>query len=157
MKLAIVRHGKAEHDSVTGLDRDRELTVQGERQAVWLGEALLAEGFGGSLVLSSEAARAIATAELLCKGIDSEPQRVQLLMLGSPVAGLIPLIEQHHEEPRLIVVGHNPPMSELASLLVSGFGGYGVQLKTGTAAVVELPELTAPGTGRLIELLRLDS
>ena len=157
MKLAIVRHGKAEHDSVTGLDRDRELTPLGEQQAAWLGEALFGAGFDGCRVLSSAAARAWATARLLGAGLKSEPVEVSPLMLGSPAAGLVPLIESFSEEPRLVIVGHNPPMSEIASLLVYGFGHCSIQLRTGTAAVVDLPELTKPATGRLIDLLRLDS
>ena len=58
-----------------------------------------------------------------------------------------------------MIVGHNPPMSEIASLLVTtGFGHCSIQLRTGTAAaVVDLPELTKPATGRLVDLLRLDS
>jgi len=156
MKLVIVRHGKAEHDSITGMDRDRKLSALGERQALWLGEALKIDGFGDSMVLSSRAERAIATARLLCRGLGSKPCEVDSLMLGGPVAGLVPLIENFQAEEQLIVVGHNPPMSELASLLVSGAGRCTVQLRTGTAAVVDLPELASPGTGRLIDLLRLN-
>jgi phosphohistidine phosphatase len=156
MKLVIVRHGKAEHDSVTGSDKDRKLTAFGERQGLWLGESLLTAGFEGCMVLSSGAERAITTAMLLCQGLGGEPQRVEPLMLGSPTAGLLPMIERYSTQHQLIFVGHNPPMSELTSLLVSGFGHCSVELRTGAAAIVDLPELAKAGSGRLLDILRLD-
>ena len=138
------------------MDRDRKLSAFGERQALWLGETLKTAGFGECRVLSSRAERAITTARLLCLGLGSDPNEADPLMLGASMAGLLPMLEEFWADEQLIFVGHNPPMSELASLLVSGFGHCTVQLRTGTAAVVDLPELASPGTGRLIDILRLD-
>lgn len=154
MELVIVRHGKAERDSFSGRDEDRELTTRGRNQASWLGETLSEAGFAGSVVLSSRAARAIQTATLLAEGLGSPVEEVEALMLGSQISDVLPLVESH-ESGRLLLVGHNPMMSLLASLLTTGVGYCDTQLRTGSAALIEIDELV-PGSGTLRDLIRMD-
>ena len=154
MELVIVRHGKAERDSFSGRDEDRELTGRGRNQASWLGTSLSDAGFGGSLVLSSRAARAIQTASLLAEGLGSSVEEVDALMLGGQLSDVLPLVESH-DSGSLVLVGHNPMVSLLASLLTNGVGHCNIQLRTGSAALIEIGDLV-PGAGTLRELLRMD-
>lgn len=154
MELVIVRHGKAERDSFSGRDEDRELTTRGRKQASWLGESLSQAGFSGSLVLSSRAARAIQTASLLAEGLGSPVQEAEALMLGGQISDVLPLVETH-DSGSLVLVGHNPMVSLLASLLTTGVGYCDVQLRTGSAALIEISEFV-PGAGTLRDLLRMD-
>lgn len=154
MDLVIVRHGKAERDSFSGRDEDRKLTRRGERQALWLGEALSESGFTGARVLSSRAARAIRTAHLLAEGLMSPVEEAEGLMLGSQISDVLPLMEMHRSGTPLVLVGHNPMVSQLASLLTHGVGFCELQLRTGSAAMIELTELV-PGAATLRDVLRL--
>jgi len=156
MRLVIARHGKAEQDSPTGRDADRRLTLRGENQARWLGETLLATGFRDALVLTSQAERARRTAEILCEVLGIEPVLTPGLMLGRRASEAIEVIDQHRDRGELILVGHNPTMSELATILTRGLGCSCIGLKTGSAAMIEVQGEPMPGIASLEDVIRLD-
>ena len=66
------------------------------------------------------------------------------------------VIEQHRDHGKLVLVGHNPTMSELATILAYGIGCSGLGLKTGSAAMIELKGGTEPGIASLEDVIRLD-
>lgn len=156
MRLVIARHGKAEADSPTGRDADRRLTPLGERQALWLGEQLLTSGYSDATVLASQAERARRTAEILSDVLGITPLFVPGLMLGRSAGEALSVIETYCEHPRLVIVGHNPTVSELATILTHGLGCCSLGLKTGSAAIVELKGQPAPGIASLCDVIRLD-
>lgn len=156
MRLVIARHGKAEQDSPTGKDADRRLTLRGENQARWLGETLLTSGYQDAVVLTSQAERARRTAEIVCEVLGIEPIVAPGLMLGRTASDALEVIDQHRDRSRLIVVGHNPTMSELATILTRGLGRSCLGLKTGSAAMIELKGEPMPGIASLDGVIRLD-
>lgn len=156
MRLVIARHGKAEPDSPTGKDADRRLTERGELQARWLGETLLSCGFQDAVVLTSQAERARRTAEIMCEVLGVRPVHAPRLMLGRAASEAIQVIERYREHGKLVLVGHNPTMSELATILTYGIGCSGLGLKTGSAAMIELKGGTEPGIASLEDIIRLD-
>jgi phosphohistidine phosphatase len=120
-RLIIVRHAVAAQDAPGGGgDRERQLTERGEEDARAAGRRLLAADIGVDRILCSPAARTRATAQLIAEVIgvvpgciDYEPAiynagRDQLLDL---IAG-VPT-----EVNRLMLVGHNPGLSDLADAL----------------------------------------
>ena len=156
MRLVIARHGKAEQDSPTGKDADRRLTLRGENQARWLGETLLISGYQDALVLTSQAERARRTAEIVCDILGIKPVLAPGLMLGRCASDAIDVIDQHGDRDKLVLVGHNPTMSELAAILTKGLGCSGLGLKTGSAAMIELKGHPMPGIAALDGVIRLD-
>jgi phosphohistidine phosphatase len=152
MKIAIVRHGKAHPRSESGRDRDRMLATRGERQARWLGERFAADGNRPELILSSPYERAIATARLINEGLGVPLQTADELACDEPVSKVLALIERCAAHPTLMLVGHNPQLSKLVSLLI----GSQEELSTGQAALIDL-DLAGPGgpAGRLAEVWRL--
>src|SRR5438105_10268205 len=89
MILMLLRHGKAEKESPTGRDVDRPLTKKGEGQAAYIAERLeKGKGPAGSapgVILSSRAARARATAEVVAKALDLSVTFEEALLPDSPV------------------------------------------------------------------------
>lgn len=156
MRLVIARHGKAEADSPTGRDADRRLTPLGERQAEWLGQQLLTSGYADALVLASVAERARKTAEIICSVLGTRPTFAPGLMLGRTAGEALGVVESHRTHPRVVLVGHNPTVSELASILTHGLGCSALGLKTGSAAIMELKDEPAPGIASLCGIIRLD-
>ena len=156
MRLVIARHGKAEPDSPTGRDADRRLTLRGELQAQWLGRHLLESGYSDAVVLTSQAERARRTAEILCEVLGIEPLTAPGLMLGRSAGEALHVLESYREHPSVVLVGHNPTVSELASILTRGLGGSCVGLKTGSAAMIELKGEPTPGLASLEDVIRLD-
>lgn len=155
MKLVIARHGKAEPDSPTGRDADRRLTPLGEQQALWLGRRLLAQGFGEGVILSSHAERARRTAEIIGDVLGLEAHLTPGLMIGRCASEALGVIQANHGHERLVLVGHNPTVSELAGILTHGLGCSHVGLRTGSAAIVELKGEPLPGIASLEEIIRL--
>ncbi len=154
MRLVIARHGKADPDSPTGRDADRRLTPRGERQALWLGQELLGCGYSDAIVYTSQAERARRTAEIICDVLGIEPELSPGLMLGRHVGDAMSVLEANRNTDKLVLIGHNPTMSELASILTRGMGYCSVGLKTGSAALLELKGAPAPGLASLEDVIR---
>lgn len=154
--VAVVRHGKAERDSPTGQDRDRALTDRGVRQARWLGERLLEAGLDGSPVLTSPAVRTRQTASLIAEILGVEPEESPDLFLDATAGDVVELIASCGGAQRLVLVGHNPTVSVVSSVLVGGIGAHPVEMRTGEASVCRFAGAAEPGRGVPVCRLRLD-
>lgn len=118
-RLTLVRHGQAESKSPQGSDFDRRLTQQGQTEARELGRRLQPQWIP-DLLITSSAQRARQTAQILAGEIQlpahhgEENQRLYL-------AASLTILElvQSVAEPvtHLMIVGHNPGISELARAL----------------------------------------
>lgn len=152
----MVRHGKAERDSPTGQDRDRALTERGIRQAYWLGGRLIEAGLNGSRVLTSPAVRTRQTASLIAEILGAEPEACDDLFLDATVGEVVGLIASRSDDRRLILVGHNPTVSIVSSVLVGGIGARPVEMRTGEAALFRFAGEAEPGRGVPVCRLRLE-
>jgi phosphohistidine phosphatase len=130
-RLILLRHGHAEQGRD---DFARRLTEAGRRAARQAGQALLQARFQPELVLTSPAPRARETAELVAKecGYEGAPRADQALYLGESRAVLTVLRAVPAALWRVLLVGHNPTLSELARQL-----GGGAELRP--AEFVDLP------------------
>ncbi|MGP1272095.1 MAG: SixA phosphatase family protein [Phycisphaerales bacterium] len=154
-RLILVRHGKAERDSATGLDRDRPLRPRGHRQAAWLGQELLGRALSQPMLVSSEAIRARETAEGLASVLGLAIRFDDRLLVDEPASGAIELIESCLQDAStVIVVGHNPQISRLVSAVQGRLVANEATLRTGEAAVIVLGE-GGFGTGSLEAVLRM--
>ena len=126
-RLMLLRHAKTESDAPSGRDQDRRLDNRGRQDAAdiggWIGQH---PPFPDS-VLVSHAIRAHQTWEIAweaMKDLVPEPQ-VELVpeLYGADPAQLLQIIRAASEtDPRrLMLVGHNPGMHELA-LVLAGSG-----------------------------------
>jgi phosphohistidine phosphatase len=129
MTLYILRHGIAvDRTSFSGTDADRSLTAAGRRKMHRIARGMKTLGITVDLVLSSPLARAretatIMAAELGCSGrLRFSPH----LKTGGDTAALIADIARRGAE-AVVLVGHEPQVSALVSILVSG--GQRVELK----------------------------
>ena len=115
-RLILLRHGHAEEGRD---DFARRLTDAGRRAARQAGQALAHARFQPQLVLTSPAPRALETAELVAEscGHEGAPRADQTLYLGDPRAYLNVLRALPETLSRVLLVGHNPTLSELARQL----------------------------------------
>jgi phosphohistidine phosphatase len=156
MRLAIVRHGKAEQHSGTGADRDRRLRPRGEEQARWLGERFAADGdWAPALILASPFERAITTARLIQDATGVPLAIARELECDEPASRAVALIARHSASP-LMVVGHNPQLSRLVATLVGGPTTKPPELRTGEVALLEFNDAPAPGGASHIGCWRLE-
>ena len=156
MRCIIVRHGKADASAGSGLDADRALTGHGRRQAKFLCRAFGAPDRRPALILASRFERAITTARLIQSALGAPLRVVGELEVGHPCSAAISLIARNLAASPLMLVGHNPQLSELVGALLRGLPPSESGLRTGEAVELELspPELT--GTAKELARFRLE-
>jgi phosphohistidine phosphatase len=138
-RLTLLRHGHAEREDPQG-DAERALTRRGEQEA-WSGAARLAAlGLAPQRILASAAVRTRQTASIAQASFGLAGAALTLeprLYLADTLTLLEVIAEVGPEVEHLLVVGHNPGLSELVHLLAPR-GGFG-SLETGAWATLETP------------------
>ena len=130
-RLMLLRHAKTEHDAPSGHDQDRRLDERGRQDAAAIGTWIGQHPPLPDTVLVSTAVRARQTWEIARDAIkdavrERSPQpHVELLdeLYGAEPAQLLQIIRMAEvsEPARLMLIGHNPGMHELA-LMLTGSG-----------------------------------
>ncbi len=136
MDLFLIRHAEAQDGSLYAADSLRPLTADGRKAARSVGEALRKENIVLAEIVSSPLVRAVETAELLMVGLgfDGALQVSEELEPGGvPSQILLRVVAQHWNSPSLALVGHEPSMGALLSLLLERRG-----LALGKATAVRL-------------------
>jgi len=136
MDLFILRHGlAADRGSFDAKsDAERQLTEEGRRRTKSAAEAMKALEIEFDRVFSSPFLRATQTAEIVARGLNSRLKVEACPPLASPgdSRALIALIGKLKPQPAsLLLVGHEPHLSELISLLITGDKAAGITLKKG--------------------------
>jgi phosphohistidine phosphatase len=133
-QLWLLRHGDAEPHGARP-DHERQLTERGERQARAAGQALVRLNAGVSAVLTSPKVRALATAQLAAAAWGAEPEVYEPLAEGfDGRAALEALARVDGDGGRLLVVGHEPDLSQV----VADLAGGRIDLKKGGLAVLRI-------------------
>jgi len=126
-RLMLLRHSKAENDAPSGRDQDRRLDKRGRTEAAEIGGWIGRHPPFPDSVLVSPAIRAHQTWEIAWEAMkDSVPEpRVELLpeLYGADPSQLLQAVRDASaaDPHRLMLVGHNPGMHELA-LALAGSG-----------------------------------
>lgn len=154
MDLYILRHGKAgTADPSDPGDGERRLTRQGCEEIEEIGAWLRTRKMKFSIVASSPLPRARETASIVARVL-GEPEQVTSwdeLAIGYPPSAVLGKIREIMHENRVLLVGHEPQLSSLVSLLVSNRHDCGITLKKGGIARIRFPG--EPGRGELLWLL----
>lgn len=150
--LLLLRHAKSDWEAPFGRDHDRPLNARGRRAAALIGETLARLELVPDRVLTSSALRAKTTVELAMAAGKwrSEVEVLPSFYDSSPAAVLAEIHRQPASAATLLVAGHQPVWSELASLLI---GGGNLLLPTAGLVAIEFDvaswRLAAPGRGAL--------
>ena len=120
--LYVVRHGIAVEPGTLGIpDDDRLLTAKGEKRIRQIARGLVRLDLELDRIVTSPLPRARATAEIIADVLDARKiiEISNVLQTGSAAATIERWLRERTEE-RLMIVGHNPTLSDLVSLLVLG-------------------------------------
>ena len=126
-RLMLLRHAKTETDAPSGQDQDRRLDDRGRRDAAEMGDWIGRHPPFPDLVLVSPAVRATQTWEIAREVMKDRAKQpaVEFLpdLYGAEVAQLLAIVRMASatDPKRLLLVGHNPGMHELA-LTLTGSG-----------------------------------
>ena len=124
--LTIVRHAKSSWDNASLADSERPLNGRGERDAPVMAERIHAAGVRPSLILSSHAVRAWTTAKIIAKELHYPVeflQREKDMYLASADRLLSIIARQDEGFNHLMIVGHNPGLTDLVNTLVPNTTG----------------------------------
>lgn len=117
MDLLLVRHAIAEDPSPDLPDEARVLTLRGRRRFRASVQGLAALSLQVELILHSPKLRAVETADLLAPVLVKGGRKEETPLLAAPPsAALLALLDA----PRAAVVGHEPHISALLALLLTG-------------------------------------
>ena len=138
MEIILLRHGKAEKITSEMIDVDRELTSSGRRELkdAVPGLALYIEPTFHLHVWTSPLPRARQTARLVAEGLGHAPVTERQEIAKGNLEELAFLWEKMDNKDVIIVVGHEPYLSEWCTRLT----GAAISFKTASAAGIEIKE-----------------
>ncbi len=119
--LTLVRHAKSSWKDASLQDRDRPLNGRGQRDVPVMAQRINEAGIRPSLILSSPAVRAWTTAKAVAHeiGYPSEFLQQEDSLYHASVRSLLKIIgEQDIGFNSLMVVGHNPGLTDFANHLI---------------------------------------
>jgi phosphohistidine phosphatase len=139
IELYVLRHGIAvPHGTPEIADDERPLTPKGRERMREIGRGLRRLGLAPERIISSPLPRAWETAEIVANALRKSDrlEASEVLRADRDAASIRDWIYTRPED-RLMIVGHNPSLSDLLGLLVTGSDGFQLcELKKGGIAVL---------------------
>ena len=154
MQLILVRHASAEprvEDGGTQTeDGLRTLTARGKRRMRLAAQGLVLLGPAPQLLATSPLVRAVETAEIIGDTYDRViPETVNELQPRAGPDAVIAWLKRLPADHRVVAVGHEPDLSVLAGVLVTGRATPVFALKKGAACLLVVPAGATPGTASI--------
>jgi phosphohistidine phosphatase len=140
MRVYFLRHGEAGDPAEwRGADSDRPLTDKGKERMAREATTLAELSLGLDLIVTSPLLRAKQTALIVARKLKMRDSLVEdeRLGLGFDPDRLAAILLEHGTANAIMLVGHEPSMSQTIGHLV---GGARIDLKKGGLASVDLPD-----------------
>lgn len=146
MNLFLLRHGLAVERGGAGYDKDadRPLTAKGERRLERIADAMEAMDLSFDAILSSPYVRARQTAEIITRalGLKKKLEFSDDLKPGGEARALLAALNKRDPRPdSVLLVGHEPYLSELISTLTCGDGRMLIDFKKGGLCKLDIATL----------------
>ncbi len=153
--LYVLRHGKSKRGPEFDTDFDRTLAPRGQRDAPVVGKLLSSFNVPPQLIISSPAARARETAEMVAAELDDASLQFDEGFYGALSTELLQAVQQLPDEiDSVLLIGHNPALEGLLDELT---GSFRALLKTCSLAVLvceaETWDAVQPNSCRLVKLI----
>lgn len=141
MLVYFLRHASAGDSKSNPLkDEKRPLDREGVEQCGYVGRALALLETHVDVIVSSPLKRATQTASLVGNelGFEAKLELDPALRPEATFAQFRDLLTRHGSQEAIMVVGHNPNLSEFLGRLIGGGSRAGIDLKKGAVARVEV-------------------
>ena len=118
--LLLMRHAKSDWQSGQAKDEERPLNKRGKLAAPMMGERLKERKINPNRIITSSAVRALTTTQLVAEklGYSKEDLRIQPKFYNASSQTLLNEIHRMNDkEDFIMIVGHNPGITELAQEL----------------------------------------
>jgi len=146
MNLYVLRHAEAEEKGPkwSGHDHERPLTADGIKKFERSTKGIKALELELDLVMSSTFVRARQTAEIFVRELNVDGKlefSLHLIPTGDPRKLIADLRQSYLDRENIVIVGHEPYLSELVSTLVGGDIYCQLELKKGGLCKLEARKL----------------
>jgi len=150
-ELILLRHAHAEGAVAGQDDADRPLSPEGRAEAEAAGRWLKDHGHAPERVLVSPSRRTKETLEQVLTVLGYVEQREDRRIYEATPGTLMQVADEHRDIGRVLIVGHNPGLEQMAALLASGQSGDFRGMPAGGVAVLRMPADAAlePGAAQL--------
>jgi phosphohistidine phosphatase len=154
MQIYILRHGIAEDEASSGQDADRELTSEGRKKLREVLRVAERANVSPSLIVTSPLVRAVQTAEVAVEvlGYREVLVRTEALTPSSSPEAVWEEIRNHRGVQQLMLVGHEPLLSQLVAYLL-GAPSLAVEMKKAGLARIDMEGFSSQPRGVLKWLL----
>jgi phosphohistidine phosphatase len=135
-RLTLMRHANAQWKDPQISDFDRPLNRRGTSEAEAMSRRLIELKLIPRIVLASSARRAQQTADIVARELGVPPRNIRTddSLYLAPAADILRVIQTTGPRiPHLMIVGHNPGITELANLLAPA-----AHIELATAAMCSL-------------------
>lgn len=153
-ELCIMRHGAAFEPGSPGYpdDSKRPLTPTGKKKMQEIARGLGRLGFEPGWVVSSPLVRAVETAEIIAESFAAKVplEFSDALCPGGSAEALISFLARHAGRRRVLVVGHEPDLSELAARLMGANRHANLAFKKGGCCLITFNEFPPKSPGQLV-------
>lgn len=153
-ELYLMRHGIAVERSGAPLldDTKRPLTPEGKQKMRDIAAGLVRIGFEVNWIVSSPLVRAVETAEIVGEALSAKPplEFSDALRPGGSGEALIAFLAKRTNRPRVLVVGHEPDLGELAARLIGAGRSANMAFKKGGCCLITFNEFPPKSPGRLM-------
>jgi phosphohistidine phosphatase len=153
-ELYIMRHGIAEERSASTVadDAKRQLTSEGKDKMREIASGLVRAGLEADWIVSSPLARAAQTAEIVADALGSKPPLdfCEALRPGGDPEALITFLAKRSNRRRVLVVGHEPDLGELAARLIGAGRNANMPFKKGGCCLITFSVFPPKAPGRLV-------
>jgi phosphohistidine phosphatase len=122
-RLTLLRHAKSSWENPDLNDFERPLNKRGQRDASLMGRYLAERGVRFDLLLVSPATRARMTAEAIAEQLKIDRDRLTFNehIYQATLSELVALLQTIADDRQnVLLVGHNPGITDLANFLVAG-------------------------------------
>lgn len=153
-ELYIMRHGLAEMRGASTMldDAKRPLTPEGKQKMREIAAGLVKAGMEVDWIVSSPLVRAAETAEIVADAVNSKPDLdfCEALRPGGAPEALIAFLAKRLNRRRVLVVGHEPDLGELAARLIGAGRNAHMAFKKGGCCQIAFTEFPPKAPGRLV-------
>jgi phosphohistidine phosphatase len=153
-ELYVMRHGIAVTRGAASFadDAKRPLTPEGKLKMKEIAKGLLRLGFEVDWILTSPLVRAVETAEIVSDALGAgvATDFAEALKPGGSPEALIAFLARHLDRRRVLVVGHEPDLSEMAARLVGAGRNANLGFKKGGCCLIRFTEFPPKAPGELV-------
>ena len=149
-----MRHGRAEDAGHGGSDTERRLTKKGHDEIRAVARWMKAQDLSFDLIAASPLARAQETAGIVAAALGAAPVKTwDVLVPGGKPDEVCHVVSRYPDGAAILLVGHEPLLSALASRMVAGDDRARIAMTKGAVAKIRQFSFESGCTGELHWLL----